>query len=179
MSAPETSRGMFEPQDPLKREPRSPVPWIVAGVAALIALALVLILSRHGAPVNPGGAGLAAADPYAASLPITDVQMSQSGSMAGGQTTYIDGKVTNQGRETVTGITVQVAFHGFTAPIAQKSTLSLSLIRTREPYVDTQPVSAAPILPGQTREFRLIFDSVPEDWNQNYPEIRIIQVAGK
>jgi hypothetical protein len=45
--------------------------------------------------------------------------------------------------------------------------------------VDLQPVNRDPILPGQTRDFRLIFDSVPQDWNQNYPEIRVIQVTGK
>jgi hypothetical protein len=74
---------------------------------------------------------------------------------------------------------VQVAFHGFTTPIAKKATMPLMLVRTREPYVDLQSVSAAPILPGQSRDFRLIFDSVPQDWNQNYPEIRVIQVTGK
>ena len=170
---------MFSPPGPAEREPRSPLPWVVAGILVLLVLAVLVVLGHHAAPANPGGAGLAPADPYAANLPITNVQMSQAGSMSGGQTTYIDGQITNKGQETVTGITVQVAFHGFTTPIAQKSTMGLNLIRTREPYVDTEPVSAAPILPGQTREFRLIFDSVPQDWNQNYPEIRVIQVTGK
>jgi hypothetical protein len=170
---------MFSPQGPAEREPRSAVPWIVAGVIALVVVALVVVLGRHRAPANPGGAGLAAPDPYAANLPITDLKMSQAGNMAGGQTTYIDGQITNKGTGTVTAITAQVAFHGFTTPIAQKSTMALSLIRTREPYVDLQAVGAAPILPGQTREFRLIFDSVPPDWDQNYPEVRIIQVTSK
>jgi len=56
--------------------------------------------------------------------------------------------------------------------------MPLTLIRTRQPYVDTQPVAAAPIHPGETRDFRLIFDSLPQDWNQNYPEIRVIAVTG-
>jgi len=71
------------------------------------------------------------------------------------------------------------AFHGFTNPIAQKETLPLNLIRMYEPYVDTQPVSAAPIKPDETRDFRLIFDHISQDWNQQYPEIRVIQVSGK
>jgi hypothetical protein len=45
--------------------------------------------------------------------------------------------------------------------------------------VDTQPVSAAPIEPGQTRDFRLIFDTMPADWNQQIPEIRIISVRSR
>lgn len=138
-----------------------------------------MVVSRHAQPANPGGAGLAPADPYAASLPITHLQMSQAGSMAGAQSTYIDGQIANTGQKTVTAITVQVAFHGFQNPIAKKETLPLTLIRTRQPYVDTQMVSAAPLHPGDTRDFRLIFDSLPQDWNQNYPEIRIIAVTAR
>jgi hypothetical protein len=170
---------MFSPTGPADREPRSPLPWIVAGIAVLGVIVGLIVMGRQGPSSNPGGAGLAAPDPYAVNLPIANVQMSRAGSMSGGQTTYIDGQISNKGQETVTGITIQVAFHGFTEPIAQKTTTPLMLVRTREPEVDLQPVSAAPILPGQTREFRMIFDSVPQDWNQNYPEIRIIHVTGK
>jgi hypothetical protein len=179
MSAGGSQPGIFSQQGPQQREPRSALPWVIAGAAMLVVLGVIVLLGHHAAPTNPGGAGLAAADPYATNLPIGNLRMSQAGNMVGGQTTYIDGEIANKGQETVTGITVQVAFHGFTEPIAQKSTMPLNLIRTREPEVDTEPVNAAPILPGQTREFRLIFDSVPQDWNQNYPEIRVIQVIGK
>jgi uncharacterized protein DUF2393 len=170
---------MFSPPPTEQREKRSLIPWIVAGAVVVLVLVVILVATHHPQETNPGGSGLAAADPYAANLPISNVQMSQSGSMSGGQTTYIDGQITNKGQQTVTGITVQVAFHGFTTPIAKKATLPLMLVRTRQPYVDLQAVSAAPILPGQSRDFRLIFDSVPQDWNQNYPEIRVIQVTGK
>lgn len=179
MSAGNNPTGMFTPPGQASQEPRSTLPWVVAGGVVILVLGAILWLGHRRAPANPGGAGLAAADPYAANLPISNLQMSQAGNMVGGQTTYIDGQITNNGQETVTGITVQVAFHGFTSPIAKKDTMPLSLIRTREPYVDLQPVAAAPILPGQTREFRLIFDSVPQDWNQNYPEIRVTAVSGK
>jgi hypothetical protein len=57
--------------------------------------------------------------------------------------------------------------------------LPLNLIRTRQPYIDTQPVSASPIEPGQTRDFRLIFDTVPPDWNLQFPEIRVISIRSK
>jgi len=140
---------------------------------------LLVVLGHRAEPPNPGGAGLAPPDPYAASLPISNLQMSQAGSTIGSQSTYVDGEIANQGQKTVSAITVQVAFHGFENPIAQKETMPLTLIRTRQPYVDTQSVGAAPIQPGQTREFRLIFDNIPQDWNQNYPEIRIIQVTAR
>jgi Protein of unknown function (DUF2393) len=170
---------MFEPQRPAEREPRSPVPWIVAAVGVIGVLIGLIVMTHRPAQTNPGGAGMAPADPYAVNLTISNLQMSQAGSMAGGQNTYIDGQITNKGQETLTGITVQVGFIGFTGQLVGKPAMPLALIRTREPYVDTEPVRVAPILPGQTRDFRLIFDSVPPDWNQNYPEIRVIQVTGK
>jgi len=175
-SAPQPGSGLFPPDHPSEREPRSPLPWIIALGVVVLAIGVLVAVNHHQAPANPGGAGLAPADPYAASLPITNLQMSQAGNMAGSQTTYVDGQITNQGQKTVTAITVQIAFHGFANPIAKKETMPLTLIRTRQPYVDTEPVSAAPLAPGESREFRLIFDSIPQDWDQNYPEIRIIQV---
>ena len=179
MSTPGSDPGLFRPDRPEVREPRSTLPWVIALGVVVVAIGVLVGLSHRQAPANPGGAGLAPADPYAMSLPITNLQMSQAGNMAGSQTTYVDGQITNRGQKTVTGITVQVAFHGFANPIAKKETMPLALIRMRDPYVDTQPVSAAPILPGQTRDFRLIFDNIPQDWNQTYPEIRIIQVMSR
>jgi hypothetical protein len=74
---------------------------------------------------------------------------------------------------------VQVLFRNDEAMPPQIETLPLSLIRTREPYIDTQPVSAAPLKPGDGREFRLIFESLPANWNTQMPEIRVIQVVTK
>lgn len=184
MKAPDSAPGsqtdpktaLFSPAGEAERESRSPIPWVIAGVLVLGALGLLVVLGHHPEPANPGGAGLAPADPYAASLPITNLQMSQAGNMVGSQNTYIDGQISNQGTRTVTGITVQVAFRDVGNQLVQKETMPLNLIRTRQPYVDTQPVGAAPIRPGDSREFRLIFDHVAQDWNQNYPEVRIIAV---
>ncbi len=160
-------------------EPRSLLPWIVSGVVVLLVLGVLLVAGRHKLPVNPGGAGLAAADPYAAQLTISHVQMSESANLSGGKVTYLDGEVANHGSQILRGITVQVAFRNALKQIAQKETMPLNLIRTREPYVDTQPMSAAPLAPGSSREFRLIFDHVTEDWDQQYPEVRVIEVVAK
>lgn len=183
-AATQPEKELFAPPGAREREPRSIVPWVIAGAVVLIVAGVILTLPHGSKPsspgtANPGGAGLAVADPYAPHLAISHLRMSQAGNMAGGQTTYIDGQITNQGNRTVTGITAQLAFVGFSGQMVQKATLQLNLIRTREPYVDTEPVSANPIQPGQTRDFRLIVDSVTQDWNQNDPEIRIIQVASK
>jgi hypothetical protein len=141
--------------------------------------ALIFFTGRNEPRPQPGGAQLAPADSYAPNLPITDMKMSEASNFAGGKVTYIDGEITNTGTKSVTAVTIQLAFHNELGELSQKETMALNLIRTREPYVDTQPVSAAPIQPGQVREFRLILDHVTMDWNQQYPEIRVVDVKGK
>jgi len=39
------------------------------------------------------------------------------------------------------------------------------------------PVSAAPIKSGEEREFRLTFETIPENWNQQMPEVRVVHVG--
>src|SRR6266567_5565265 len=151
--------------------------WVVAGLVVLaVVVALVFAGRRKAAgPVNTIQPPAA----YAANLTLSQLAMSESTSLSGGKSTFVDGHIKNTGNQTVTGITVQVLFHNNEAMPPQIETLPLSLIRTREPYVDTQPVSAAPLKPGDERDFRLIFESLPANWNMEMPEIRIIQVDTK
>lgn len=179
MASGNQSSGLFNRKDSESREKQSILPWIVAGVVVLLVLGVFLIPKHQSGDYNPGGADLAAADPYAANLAVSELHMSESSSVAGGKVTYIDGVITNHGNRTVSGITIQVAFRDFANQIAQKATMPLTLIRTHQPYIDTEPVSAAPIKPEDSREFRLIFDHLPQDWNQRYPDLRIIEVTSR
>jgi hypothetical protein len=74
---------------------------------------------------------------------------------------------------------VQILFRAFTHEVTQNETQSLKIIRMRDPYIDVEPVSAAPLKPGDEQDFRLIFDAVSPDWDGAYPEIRIIHVDSK
>src|SRR5271170_2795963 len=162
------------------REATSWLPWIMAAAVVVVGLGVWILVGGRANPDLPStGTGMAPADPYAASLPITGLQMSQADTFSGSKVTYIDGQISNTGNRTLTAITVQVGFHSDVGQYAQRLAVPLSLIRTRQPYVDIEPVSAAPIEPGQQRDFRLIFDTVPAEWNQQYPEIRVINVHSK
>lgn len=158
-------------------ESRSWLPWIVASAVIVLGLLTLLVLGhRSSSNLQSGGTGMAPSAPYAPQLPISGVEMSQASSFSGAKVTYLDGKISNTGDKTITGITVQAGFRDDLGQLAQRVAMPLALIRTREPYVDTEPVSAEPLKPGDSRDFRLIFDSVPPDWNQQYPEIRVIGV---
>lgn len=151
---------------------------IAAGIVVVIVGALILFLG-HGKNTSQVTPISAQADPYAANLPITNLAMSESSNLAGGKVTYLDGQIANKGDRTVSGITVQVLFRNYAHEVAQNETLPLMLIRTRDPYVDLEPVSAAALKPGGQREFRLIFDTVADSWDGAYPEIRLIHVDTK
>lgn len=155
---------------------RNWLPLAIAAAAVLLVGGVVVLMMEHGkkgptvAPVS------AASDPYAASLPITNLQMSESGNLAGGKVTYLDGHIANRGSRTVTGVSVQVLFRNSAQEVAQNETQLMKIIRTRDPYVDVEPVAAAPLRPGDDRDFRLIFDSVTPDWDGAYPQLRILHV---
>jgi hypothetical protein len=148
---------------------------LIASGAVVLILAVIFLMSRGHKAVAPGT--ILPLDAAAATLPITEVVMSESTSLSGGKSTFIDGHIRNTGAKTVTGVNVQVLFRNDVAMPPQVETLPLSLIRTREPYVDTQPVVAAPIAPGQEREFRLIFENINANWNVQIPEIHITGVT--
>jgi hypothetical protein len=154
---------------------RGGLPMAVWGVAALIVVVVVgalLFAGRKKPAAAPNT--LQPADAYAASLPLSQPAMSESESLSGGKLTYLDGHVVNAGNRTVSGVTVQVVFQNDEGLAPQIDTVPLTLIRMRQPYIDTEPVSAEPLKPGDDREFRLTFETVPENWNTQMPEVRVI-----
>jgi hypothetical protein len=163
--------GDFLSGKPAKQEERSFTPWIIAGIVVIAIIGGLIF-----AGMRPSKQAANTPDPYAAQLAISGVQLSTSSNMAGSQLTYVDGQITNQGDKTVDGITVRATFHDSLNQPGQQETMRLSLIRTRDPYIDIEPVSADPIKPGESKPFRLIFDHVSQDWNQQNPDIQILQV---
>lgn len=153
---------------------------LLGALVAVIAGGFVLFISVHHsksgteiAPVN------VAADAYAAQLPITNMKMSEAGNLAGGKETYIEGQITNNGTATVMSATVQVLFRNYAHEVVRNESLPVRLIRTRTPYTDIEPISAAPIKPGETREFQLIVEQEIPEWNGEYPEVKLIKVETK
>lgn len=151
--------------------------WVVAALIVAVVAGVLFFAGRKKTAPPPNT--LQPADAYAANLPLSQFAMSESENLSGGKMTYLDGHVQNTGSQTVTGITVQVVFANDLALPPQIDTVPLMLIRTREPYIDTEPVSVAPLKPGDDREFRLTFEAVPDNWNSQMPQVRIIHVDMK
>jgi hypothetical protein len=161
---------------PAEARERNWKPVAIAAGVVLIVVAVLVFVTRGSHNDSNVAPVTAAADPYAANMPVTNVAMSESSNLTGGKVTYVDGHIANKGNKTVTGITTQVLFRNFAHEVAQNETQPMMVIRTRDPYVDTQPVAAAPLKPGDERDFRLSFDTVTPNWDGAYPEIRILRV---
>ena len=159
-------------------EPPSRVPMMIGAAVVLTVVVIAIAISLAHKDDSTDQKGLAAPDPYAASLEISDLKMSTAENFAGGSVTYLEGKIANNGQRTLTSVTVQVGFYNELKELVQKESMPLLVITAREPYVDTGPLSASPLKPGDTREFRLTFEHVSADWNRNYPEVRAVHVAG-
>jgi hypothetical protein len=156
--------------------------WLPLGIAATVVVVVAVVaffMLEHGKKTTSVTPISAAPDAYAANLKITALAMSESANLAGGKVTYLDGHIANTGNRTVSGISVQVLFRDYAHEVAQNETQPLKFIRMRSPYIDVEPVSAAPLKPGDGQDFRLIFDAVNPDWDGAYPEIRVVKVEGR
>ncbi len=176
---PPVSPVLFAPEGPHASRPgehpeRNWLPWIVAAVVIVVVVALGFFLGGGHRAANTATSSV---DPYAAQLTISHVQISQATNFAGDQLTYVDGTITNHGNRTVTAITVRVLFANDDGEQPQTERVPLNLVRTRQPYVDTEPVSAAPLKPGDSQDFRLIFDDISPLWNQQIPIVKIQSVT--
>jgi hypothetical protein len=172
---------LFEPQAEKGRHAseRNWLPLVIAAVVVLAAVGAFIVLGGHHKATAGTVAATSKPDPYAGNLPLTGIVMSESANLSGGKMTYLDGHIANHGDRTITGITVGVLFRSYTHEVAQNKSMQLTLIRTREPYIDTESVAAAPLKPGAEQDFRLIFDTVSPDWDGAYPEVRILRVDSK
>ncbi len=154
-------------------------PAIGAGVLLVVMVVGTIVLltrpSEQRAPRAPA-ASSAGPHPYGEKLQFADLKMSEVENFVGGKVTYLEGQLTNRGDRTVSGITVEIVFRNSLGEVAQKETLPVKVHEQRGPYVDVTDLKAAPLKPGETRGFRLIFDHVSADWNREYPAITVREV---
>src|SRR5256714_13655263 len=118
--------------------------------------------------------------PYIAKLKLSNFKMSAAENFIGATVSYIDGAITNTGDKTVTHVVVKVVFKDSMGQVAQgPEEVPLRVVRTNGAYLEPVDLNVSPLGPGQTQPFRLTFDSISAQWNHEYPEIRVTDVALK
>lgn len=154
-------------------EGRGWVPVAIGAGVIVLAIAAIFIFGRPKAPPPPP-----AIAPYSENLQIGDLKLSAAENFVGGSVSYLDGKIANVGKEIVTGITVEAVFRNSMGEIVQRESLPLMLNHTgMAGFPDVAPLSAVPLTPNTTRDFRLTFEHISADWNQGYPELRFTHVT--
>jgi Protein of unknown function (DUF2393) len=165
--------GLTQPSPMQEEQERNWVP-ILAGIVAVAIIVGAVVFFSRSKPLPVAGP-----DPYAAYLKLTDIKMSAAQNFVGSTVTYVEGNVANAGNETVTAATVHVVFRDSLGQIVQADDVPLQVIEKTGPYPDAINLSAAPLAPGKSKQFRLTFEHISADWNQGYPELQVMHVTLK
>jgi hypothetical protein len=155
-------------------EPDSSRRTISIAVAVVMVLAVVLGLLLRTQPKSASGPPA-----YAANLKLSDFKMSAAENFVGATVSYVDGTVTNSGGKTVTHVMVEVNFKDDMGQLAQREEIPLQALKTTGPYPEAVDFRVSPLGPSQSTTFRLTFESISAQWNHQYPDIRVTDVAVK
>ncbi len=154
---------MATPTKPQVRKNAGPALGIgVYVVAALVILGAVAVWYMQ---THPGKNDLLALTPdakeYVKSLKLSEVGIKANESYLKQMVVEIDGKITNGGNRPLDQVEVYCVFY---------DTYQQVVLRERVPIVK---VSTGGLKPGDTKSFRLPFDTVSDNWNHVTPQIVI------
>jgi hypothetical protein len=165
--------GMIQP-NPVAEEPDSSSRTIAIAVAVVIAIAIIFAFLLRSQPKTASGP-----PPYVASLKLSDFKMSAAENFVGATVSYVDGTITNLGDKSVTHVMVEVTFKDDMGQLAQREDIPMQVLKTDGPYPEAVDFKVSPLGPGQSKTFRLTFESISAQWNHQYPEIQVTDVAVK
>jgi len=139
-----------------------PLTALLMGAVAIVVLAAGLFyLNRPAPPAAQNGQASSEAKAYLKNLQLSDVNMQATENFMNQQVVEIQGKIGNKGPRKLALIEVYCLFYGLDGKEIHRERLAI----------------ARGLPPGETRAFRLPFDSLPEGWNQAMPKMVIAQIA--
>src|SRR5579864_3223316 len=140
---------------------RNWMPMIVGAVLVIVAVALIVVLTRNKATAGRS-------DPYIAKLQISNLHMATAQNFAGGSVTYIDGTLANTGDKRVTAAGVQVTFKNSLGEVVGEPGLPVMVLQPNTPIVDYGPMA---------RDFRLTLEHISADWDGQIPQVKVVSVT--
>jgi len=163
---------------------RGPIIGFSIGFALIILTVIILIWNSKNAetrnPVRPAVMETAnVVDPNAGFLKVSNIHMSQAANMIGGKMYYVEGQVMNSGTGTITGATIEVTFRNDHQDVCQREQRALTVVLRREPALDVGSLSMEPLKPGKSKDFQIAFEKLVQDWNGQYPEVKVVTVTMK
>jgi hypothetical protein len=143
-----------------------PIPVIVGAIIVILGFAAWTGYNYWAAKHPPAAPVLTAeAKQYVHNLQLSEVGMKAAESYMKQQVVEITGKITNNGDRTVNVVEINCVFYDAYGQLVLRERVSVVGRRT------------GPLAPGQTKNFRLAFDTIPESWNQALPQLVIAQIV--
>jgi Protein of unknown function (DUF3426) len=138
---------------------------IILGLLVVLGGAGFLFLNHKASQPPPAPPPLTTeARAYLPNLKLANVQMNAHTSYLGQQVVEITGSITNAGDRKLALVEINCVFYdGYNQLV----------LRERVPVVSRKMGGLAP---GETKQFRLPFDNIPESWNQVMPQMVIAQI---
>jgi len=156
---------MFPVNPQPKPQPKSlPTPVIMVAIMIVLAAGGFWLLQKYGSgPAQPEPI-TAEAKAYVKHLKLAEVEMKAHESFAKQQLLEITGKISNAGDRPIKQITINCIFY---------DPYNREVHRERSVIVKS---SAGLLNPGDTREFRMAFDTIPSTWSNAMPQLVIAQI---
>jgi len=141
------------------------IPIIAAAVVAIILIAVILYFSHSTPQPAPEAPATPEAKAYVHNLKLSNVSVKAAENLMQQRVVEIDGDITNAGPRPLQIVEVYCYFYGVNGR---------QLARKRVPMVEK---AGSPLKPGETRAFRLPFDTLPDGWNQAVPGMVIANIV--
>lgn len=141
------------------------VPLVIVLVLTVALGAVFYFLMVRPAPLPTQITLTAEAKAYVRYLKLSEVEMKAAESYMKSTIVEIVGKITNAGDRSLRLVEINCVFYD---PYNQV------VLRERVPIVRSK--ASTGLKPGESRSFRLPFDSLPQSWNQGMPQLVIARI---
>jgi hypothetical protein len=170
------------------RGPNTPVPrrglsvWPLT-IALIVALGMIALVIWYMPRTSAGTAAPTNAEvppqPGGDQLQIKDVTIAESPAASGTSSgnVRLEGKIFNAGQSTVNEIEVEAIFLDSQGRMAHSETEPLSVLVPQGNSMKETAFADAPLARSRTAPFRVTFSAVPDSWNKQLPQLRIIHVG--
>jgi hypothetical protein len=130
----------------------------------LVPLLPLLLASCSSGPAAPPGL-TPEAKAYVKNLQLSGVEMKAAESFMGSQLVEIVGNIANNGDRDLKQVDLNCVFYDTYSQVVLRQRVSIVRAKT------------GGLKPGETKSFRLPFDTLPQSWNQTMPQMVIAGIV--
>lgn len=150
---------------------------VVALIGAAVMLVVIFLLFPTAPKVaSPAPPGQAVAQPEGDILQLSDLKVQPSPPRDGTRTVKLTGRIQNVGGPEVTGATLEARFMSKGAGTALVQAQPVSRVRAEGAAEKDVSLADHPLKSGNAAVFEAEFVGVPDDWDGQLPELRIVAI---